>query len=734
MSSFDFLVSLIGKKGNFLKRPKQKVISCLSDFTLKDLHNDILTSFRLSDDHYYAFYFAGEPYQYLEAEWGGEGSLFANPAELMFRTILHNVLNNQNISSEDVPEHITSYVDGLMESQGQSVDLLPMNDASTKLIADCDFHIHDSFLYVYDFGDSFIFSVEVLSLADTSQSSASSGNLRSNDFDAFVDSLKELLSETPNTDSKKVTKKNKKKILTTTIAELDVSPQVISPPVKKKKSKSKSKTSNYDLLFRKKPYQEKIDELLSNVSTSYPDQFIDEIISLNDSKFAIDLLKYFNGDLRDYSPEFLLKCFFSSTKAYDQLCSLFLNQIQLFDWHADNLFSSFLEFSGSLYLKNKPKYVLTLKNLSLFTLLLCLDCFDSDSLEKFLFYSNNVLLVEDFQQMAKSLYTANKLNNLQNIIQIYLQIIPEDSDIDEDSIYFHRTSVYSKISQKSLLYLLFSVFPEIISPVVHFMLDPSVANNRSITNWILPIIELIAEHCDLFDFSDIVESIATKTNYGEATSKLIVGITCWSITDNLQFIRDLKTLKATRVQTKIKKLLKDPTAYRIYLIHNRVKYWSRIQSLNDDYSHLKDENNLNQDPKSIFIFEITLKGRKIVRTVAIEGKSSLDSLHLCIQDFFDFDNDHLYGFFLDNKNSRWSDNAFLSPHDEEGPSAKKKLIYQCNFFIGMKFLYIFDFGDNWRFQIKVKDIRSKLQEEKEFPYLISQKGSSPEQYPDYDDS
>ena len=48
----------------------------------------------------------------------------------------------------------------------------------------------------------------------------------------------------------------------------------------------------------------------------------------------------------------------------------------------------------------------------------------------------------------------------------------------------------------------------------------------------------------------------------------------------------------------------------------------------------------------------------------------------------------------------------------------------------MKFKYLFDFGDEWRFQCKVLKIIEKVTEE---PIVIKVKGEAPEQYPDWGD-
>ena len=48
------------------------------------------------------------------------------------------------------------------------------------------------------------------------------------------------------------------------------------------------------------------------------------------------------------------------------------------------------------------------------------------------------------------------------------------------------------------------------------------------------------------------------------------------------------------------------------------------------------------------------------------------------------------------------------------------------------FLYIFDYGDEWRFNIEVYEMKNEGNEECS-PTIIESKGERPQQYPDYDE-
>lgn len=141
--------------------------------------------------------------------------------------------------------------------------------------------------------------------------------------------------------------------------------------------------------------------------------------------------------------------------------------------------------------------------------------------------------------------------------------------------------------------------------------------------------------------------------------------------------------------------------------------------------------------KGKYIFKVTLKDRyeksakkSTWRKIAIHSSQSLEHLHLAIQDSVDFEDDHLYAFYMDNR--RYSDRCYLDSRGEEPPFADEKSLEDLNLSIGQKFLYIFDFGDNWEFEIELLEIDTKTQ--KKFKAkLIAEQGESPEQYPDWEE-
>ncbi len=136
--------------------------------------------------------------------------------------------------------------------------------------------------------------------------------------------------------------------------------------------------------------------------------------------------------------------------------------------------------------------------------------------------------------------------------------------------------------------------------------------------------------------------------------------------------------------------------------------------------------NKNLREKS-FILKISVS-KKIWCKIELSGRHTLLDLHNVIQDSFDFDDDHLYAFFMDGK--PWSRECYNAPLDVTGPYVNEVIVGDLELYEGKKFLYIFDYGDQWEFEILVEKISDK-DTELLYPTMIQKKGESPEQYPEY---
>lgn len=130
-----------------------------------------------------------------------------------------------------------------------------------------------------------------------------------------------------------------------------------------------------------------------------------------------------------------------------------------------------------------------------------------------------------------------------------------------------------------------------------------------------------------------------------------------------------------------------------------------------------------------FIFKVSFQ-KNVWRRIEMAARHNLEDLHIAIQEAFDFGNDHLYCFFMDNK--LWSHERFTSPDDDEGPFANEVRIGELDLMKCQKILYLFDYGDEWTFTVELEDISQNLPIPLK-PRIIEKKGKSPKQYPYYDD-
>jgi hypothetical protein len=67
---------------------------------------------------------------------------------------------------------------------------------------------------------------------------------------------------------------------------------------------------------------------------------------------------------------------------------------------------------------------------------------------------------------------------------------------------------------------------------------------------------------------------------------------------------------------------------------------------------------------------------------------------------------------------------------DEGPWADDVLIGNLPFHIGQKMTYLYDFGDNWEFEVTLEQV--DLDKKIEKPVLLEQHGKPPKQYPTFE--
>ncbi|MGI9950781.1 plasmid pRiA4b ORF-3 family protein [Moorellaceae bacterium AZ2] len=129
-------------------------------------------------------------------------------------------------------------------------------------------------------------------------------------------------------------------------------------------------------------------------------------------------------------------------------------------------------------------------------------------------------------------------------------------------------------------------------------------------------------------------------------------------------------------------------------------------------------------PTSIYQLKITLKGIKppIWRRVQVPGNVTLYKLHKIIQVVMDWGDYHLYEFRIGDTYYGIPDPDFEELHRVK--SARSVKLNQVVPSEGFKFLYVYDFGDNWQHEIVVEKILPPVEGMK-YPICLDGRRASP---------
>jgi hypothetical protein len=128
-----------------------------------------------------------------------------------------------------------------------------------------------------------------------------------------------------------------------------------------------------------------------------------------------------------------------------------------------------------------------------------------------------------------------------------------------------------------------------------------------------------------------------------------------------------------------------------------------------------------------YVFRVSLG--PVWSRIAIGAKRSLDDLASIILQSVQFDSDHLYQFsyptrfgFVQNVNH---------PYLDEEPFTDEVLIGDVPLRVGQTMTYLFDFGDNWEFDVTLE--RVDPEETNKKTHILETHGKPPEQYLYWDD-
>jgi Plasmid pRiA4b ORF-3-like protein len=138
----------------------------------------------------------------------------------------------------------------------------------------------------------------------------------------------------------------------------------------------------------------------------------------------------------------------------------------------------------------------------------------------------------------------------------------------------------------------------------------------------------------------------------------------------------------------------------------------------------------------VYIFKVAL--RKCWRKIAISSDLTLDILGDKIRESVDFDDDHMDLFTYKNQLGR----SIQAHHSYSSNEPQSDSIPQSGGYaneigdlpleIGSSMEYLFDFGDNWKFEIQLEQINAD-DTRQEYVEILESFGIAPEQYPEYED-
>ena len=155
-----------------------------------------------------------------------------------------------------------------------------------------------------------------------------------------------------------------------------------------------------------------------------------------------------------------------------------------------------------------------------------------------------------------------------------------------------------------------------------------------------------------------------------------------------------------------------------------------------------------QPEPPIYTFRVRILGgyyapagaTKVWREIDVAANQTLTDLGNAIPFAFDFDDPHLWSFFLSGE--AWDRASEYALHSEASllggarpPAAGRIQIRDVPLpgATGKKeFLFLFDYGDEWHFGVKLRRVTDQVESGAQYPRVVASHGDAPPQYPDPD--
>jgi hypothetical protein len=126
--------------------------------------------------------------------------------------------------------------------------------------------------------------------------------------------------------------------------------------------------------------------------------------------------------------------------------------------------------------------------------------------------------------------------------------------------------------------------------------------------------------------------------------------------------------------------------------------------------------------------------RWIWRELELTANQTLADLGDAIPLAFGFDDPHLWSFFLSGKPwDRNSEYALLADDPFGDPKQAAHDLPVSKAPADKEFLFLFDYGDEWHFGVKLVGTGQQTRPGARYPRLVATDGQAPQQYPEIDD-
>ena len=132
--------------------------------------------------------------------------------------------------------------------------------------------------------------------------------------------------------------------------------------------------------------------------------------------------------------------------------------------------------------------------------------------------------------------------------------------------------------------------------------------------------------------------------------------------------------------------------------------------------------------------------KRIYRDIEISFNASLHALAEAIVHAFDFSMDHAFGFYATDKPRKYYEatvkyELFADMEetiDKRAKSVKRSKVSEAFTHEGQKMIFLFDYGDNWLFELEMRSYGAQEPRAK-YPRVLVSRGTAPSQYGDFDE-